>query len=268
VAYRDYNRDAWSYLSKTQEASTVPFGPSEMESAAYWLDPYDWIPWAQVQTVLCLASGGGQQSLLFASLGREVTVYDLNPEQLATDKATAAEHGLTVETVEGDMMNLRALRGRHFDLVYQPISIQYVPSVEKVYRQVYGVTRPGGHYWVEHWNPTQMQLDDEVPWDGAAYRVTRPYGTGEPVAWEHAENGESAVSWNYIHPLSTLVGGLCDAGFVIRHFDDRRDGDLAAAPGSNEHLSAYIPSFLSMFARRPPETGRAKATKAKGATRG
>jgi len=59
-------------------------------------------------------------------------------------------------------------RGRHagpvraapgsFDLVYQPVSSLYVPDIRQCYRQVAAVTRPGGLFFSEHWNPVQMQL--------------------------------------------------------------------------------------------------------------
>jgi len=252
VAYRAQNQAAWSYLAGRNDASTRPWGPDEIASATTLLDPHSWIPWADIESVLCLASGGGQQGLAFASLGFKVTVFDLSPRQLEADQRCAERFGLAIDAVEGDMMDLTALRGRQFDLIYQPISSHYVPDIRRVYREVLQVTRPGGHYWLEHWNPAQIQLSEHRGWDGEAYRVAHPHGTGEPLAWEHAADGDdSAVSWNYVHSLESLIGGLCDAGFVILHFAERHDGDLDAPPGSTAHLSAYIPTFLSTFARRP-----------------
>ena len=39
--------------------------------------------------VLCLAGGGGQQSVIYSLLGADVTVFDLTPEQLDRDRAAA-----------------------------------------------------------------------------------------------------------------------------------------------------------------------------------
>ncbi|MDQ6727310.1 MAG: class I SAM-dependent methyltransferase [Actinomycetota bacterium] len=252
MAYREHNRRAWSYLAGGKDASTRPWNPNEVPDPKALLDPHSWIPWAEVHSVLCLAAGGGQQGPLFASLGMRVTVFDLSVQQLEADRRAAEQAGLAIDTVEGDMADLNAFSDCQFDLVYQPISSQYVPDIRQVYREALRVTRPGGCYWVEHWNPAQIQLSERRAWDGEAYRIIHPHGTGVPLAWEHATDGdEPAVSWNYVHSLETLIGGLCDAGFVIMHFAERHDADLEAPPGSTAHISAYIPTFLSTFAQRP-----------------
>src|SRR3954464_8313284 len=114
ATYRQVNARAWSSLAQAGEESTIPYGPAEFAHARYWLDPQRWLPWDAIRTVLCLASGGGQQGPLFASLGLEVTVLDLSPAQLATDRRTAAAYGLPLETIVGDMLDLSALHGRGF----------------------------------------------------------------------------------------------------------------------------------------------------------
>jgi SAM-dependent methyltransferase len=251
VEYQDFNKNAWSYLVRQKEESTRPYGTAEFKNACYWLDPASWIPWRRIRHVLCLAAGGGQQGPLFASLRMDVTVFDLNPDQLQTDRRTARRHGMTIKCIQGDMTDLSRLHGSNFDLVYQPISSLYVPDIRRVYKEVFKVLRPGGYYWVEHWNPFQMQLAETKRWDGEAYRIVHRQDTGEPLAWQHSTNGESAVSWNYIHSLEALIGGICDAGMVILRFGERHDGNAWARPGSNHHMAAYIPSFYSIFARRP-----------------
>ena len=250
--YRDVNSRSWAHLVAEGEESTIPYGPAEFAYAYDWLDPESWLPWEEIRTVLCLAAGGGQQGPLFASLGLDVTVFDLSAAQLDTDRQIAESQGLALKCIEGDMLDLSELHGRDYDLVYQPISTLYVPNVRRLYREVAQVLRPRGYYWSEHWNPVQMQLADERPWDGEAYRVAYPQGTGEPLAWVldgDPEAPDAVVSWNYIHSLDTLVGGLCSAGFVILRFGERDSGDPDAEPGSDDHLGAYLPTFFSMLAR-------------------
>jgi SAM-dependent methyltransferase len=256
--YRDANARAWSHLVVQGEESTLPYGPTEWAHAYEWLDPDGWLPWDEIENVLCLASGGGQQGPLFASIGLRVTVLDLSPAQLATDKQIADTHGLSIECVEGDMLNLAPLYDRQFDLVYQPISTLYIPNPQRLYREVARVLRPRGYYWSEHWNPVQMQLSEDTPWDGEAYRIKYPQGTGEPLLWVHSgdpDAPDAIVTWNYIHSLSTLIGAMCDAGFAILQFGERDAGNLAAEPGTNDHLGAFLPTFFSMLARRRPAGG-------------
>jgi|SRR5271166_439509 len=252
--YRTVSRNTWAYLANHGCDSCLPYGPMEFKHARRWLDSRGWIPWKRINSVLCLACGGGQQGLLFASLGYNVTVFDLSPEQLAIDREAAARYGFAIDCREGDMQDLSALRGRDFDLVYQAVSACYVPDVRKMYAEVSSVLKPGGYYRVEHWNPVHIQLANRRTWDGGAYRIARPQVAGQPVrsaiAWDEETGKSSGTCWHYIHPLADLVGGLCDSGFVILRFAESTNKNEAAAPGSHEHLAAFLPAFFSMFARR------------------
>jgi SAM-dependent methyltransferase len=257
--YRVVNRRAWSALNRLGQESTRPYGPEVFAQPRAWLDEEGWIPWRAVRKVLCLGAGGGQQGPLFASLGLDVTVVDISPAQLEVDRRVAEQRGLTIKTVEADMLDLSAFHGAGFDLVYQPISAQYVPDVPAVYRQVAQTLRDGGHYHVQHWNPVQMQVSEYQLWDGEAYRLVHPQASGEPVAWFHGADEadpDGAVSWNWIHPLGALIGGICRAGFVIVNFAESGYGDLRSPAGTQEHLAAFVPSFFSVLARLPSRQSR------------
>ncbi|MFZ0376436.1 MAG: class I SAM-dependent methyltransferase [Solirubrobacteraceae bacterium] len=249
--YLSVNRQAWSVFARRGEQSTRAYGDDVFAQPRACLDDEGWIPWREVRSVLCLAAGGGQQGPLFASLGLEVTVVDISPAQLETDREVAHRRGLAMETVEADMLDLSQLHGAGFDLVYQPVSALYVPDVPALYREVARTLRPGGYYHVQHWNPVQMQVAERRPWDGTAYRLVHPQGTGEPIAWDHGldENGDAAVSWNWIHPLGSLIGGLCRAGFVLTRFAERGHGDLRRPPGTQQHLAGFVPSFFAVLAK-------------------
>ena len=257
--YRAVNRRAWAYLAHHNCDSSQPYGPDEFAYAQDWLDREGWIPWDDVASVLCLAASGGQQAPLFAALDRYVTSVDISAEQLQLDRAVAERHGLQIECLEADMLDLSPLYGYEFDLVYQAVSACYIPDPRRLYQEVFRVLRPGGYYRVEHWNPVHMQLSQTAPWDGEAYRVARPQQADHPVPWDMWNESEDApepamTCWHYIHSLNTLIGGLCEAGFSIRHFAETRPSDAAAEPGTDEHLAAYLPPFFTLFAQRESAT--------------
>jgi SAM-dependent methyltransferase len=252
--YKSVSRDAWAYLASHGCDSSQPYGPEEFGAARNWLDSRGWIPWNRVESVLCLACGGGQQAPLFASLGCNVTLADISPDQLKIDRSAAEQYGLAIDCIETDMLQLSALYGHDFDLVYQAVSACYVPNVKKLYEEVFRVLKPGGHYFVQHWNPVHVQLAAKQAWDGSAYRVARPQVVGKPIqtpmAWDEKTGKATVDCWHYIHPLNHLIGGLCEAGFAILRFAESEEADVLAEPGSHAHLAAYLPSFYSIFARR------------------
>ncbi|MDQ6688614.1 MAG: methyltransferase domain-containing protein [Actinomycetota bacterium] len=253
-AYRTANSEAWDLLSGTDDASFgAPVRAEDLPGACSELEGPLPIPWEGIRSVLCLAGGGGRQAALFASLGLDVVVADLSAHQLELDRDAARRLGLRLETLQADAADLSALRGRRFDLVYQPVSMCYLPDPAAVHREVAQLLEPGGHYWVEHWNPVHMQLD-RLGREGPPYRIVRPQGTERPVRFGYsAEELDVAgpdVAWHYVHPLSSLLGSLCQAGFEIVDLRERRHGDPTAAPGSEAHLEAHVPPFFGVLAQR------------------
>ena len=106
----------------------MPYSDRQLSVARTLLDQAEWLPWDEINEVLCLASAGGQQAPAFAELGRRVTLFDLSPGQLNVDRQFAAARNYDIEILEGDMLDLSALHGRGFDLVYQPISAATCPT--------------------------------------------------------------------------------------------------------------------------------------------
>ena len=252
--YRSVNAQAWDLLSGTTDDFGQPVTVADLPGARAELEGPVPIPWDGVRRALCLGGGGGRQGVLLASLGVEVVVADLSSAQLALDRSAAERLGLRLETVQTDMADLTGLADGSFDLVHQPVSLCYVPDPAAVFAEVARVLRPGGHYWVENWNPVQMQLD-HLGRSGPPYRLIRPQDPGRPVqfgilAEELEADGEGDGAWHYVHPLATLLGSVCGAGFEIEDLQERRYGDPEAPPGTEEHLEAHVPPFFTLLARR------------------
>lgn len=247
--YAEVARRAWDSLAG---ATRPPLDQEALAAAADILDPDGWIPWSGLGTALCLAGGGGWQAPLIASLGPAVTVVDISSRQLDLDREAAERFGLTVECIEADMADLRPLAGRTFDLVYQPISTCYLPELAPLYAAIASVTRPGSHYWAEHWSAGQIQVDEATRWDGSAYRVAHPVCSGAAIHWQSDQpvEGEPVTCWHFAHSTGELFGELCAAGFVIEQVSEPGGADPDAEPNSAEHLAAYLPPFVRLLAHR------------------
>lgn len=195
--------------------------------------------------VLCLASGGGQQSAVFSLLGSRVTVVDLTEGQLNGDRKAAAFYGYQVTTVKADMRDLSMLRDKSFDLVYQAPSISYVPDVRPVYSEVSRVLRDGGIYRVEFSNPATQFVDSDS-WDGQGYRITVPYSV-------HQIEKEGRGAADFRHFLKDIFNGLLEVKFIIQAVQEapyHLQKDIQAPPGSWEHWLMYVQGQFAIVAKK------------------
>jgi SAM-dependent methyltransferase len=206
--------------------------------------------------ILCLASGGGQQAPAFGLLGANVTIMDLSPRQLDQERRAAAHYGLSPVILQGDMRDLAHFDDNAFELVFQPYSINFVPSVEPVFDGVMRVLRPGGLYRLEFANPFVMSIE-EGEWTPSGYPLRRLYGDGEVIfsspAWDvYDEAGtHRAVEGprEFVHTLSTVLNGLATRGFQLLGLWEFMEPDVAPAPGTWEHYTQVAPPWFSAWFR-------------------
>ena len=219
------NRERWNALANANVEFSQPFLDCTPERAAEYVYRYNVIQDVAGKAVLCLASGGGQDSVAFGLLGARVTVLDLSDVQLERDRQGAAHHGLQVKTIQGDMRDLSVFPDNTFDVVWQPYSVNFVPSVESVFREVARVLRPGGFYYMSFANPFVQTLDDEA-WDGVAYPFHRLYIDGEDLTqyfphWDVDQPDGSREKLDspheFRHTLSTVLNTMAENGFVFLH---------------------------------------------------
>ena len=106
--------------------------------------PHSWFGNLRGKRVLGLASGGGQQMPIFAALGAQCTVLDYSPKQLESERLVAAREGYEIEIVRADMSKPLPFEDASFDLIFHPVSNNYIRHVEPVFRECFRVLRAGG----------------------------------------------------------------------------------------------------------------------------
>ena len=154
----DVNRRAWDRLAAGGSQFSAVASDAECAQPLIALDGRGWLPGSvKGLEVLCLASGGGWQAILYAVAGANVTVVDLSPQMLKLDAREAERRGVSVKIVEASMDEL-PLEDESFDIVHQPVSTCYVPRVRDVYAEVARVLRGDGLYISQHKQPTSLQI--------------------------------------------------------------------------------------------------------------
>lgn len=251
------NRERWNALAGANVMYSQPFLDFTREQAAAYVLRAGIIDDVAGTEVLCLAGSGGQDAVAFGLLGARVTVFDLSDIQLSRDREAAAHHGFSVETIQGDMRDLSALPDDRFDVVWQPYSINFSPTVAPVVAGVARVLRPGGVYHLAFANPSTMGLDEES-WDGAGYRLLGSYRDGECLVtdgdtWD-VELPDGTLRplphpLEFRHTLSTMLNTLCRHGFRLLRLDEWQRPDPDPEPGSWAHFTQASPPYLQTYWR-------------------
>jgi SAM-dependent methyltransferase len=245
------NRDAWDARARRKDVFTRPANQAELDDPLKKLDPRGWYgPSVIGKRVLCLGAGGGRHGPLLAKAGADVTVVDLSPEMLELDHQMAMRHALKIATVQASIDNLSPLEAQSFDLVIQPVSSCYVPSVLRVYQEVARVLVTGGTYVSQHKTPTNLQCATEFTSGG--YNLQAPYYSGAALPAAPSSRFREAGTLEFVHRWEELVGGLCRSGFTLEDLVEVQRGSADAAPGSFDHRCHYVAPYVRLLARRKP----------------
>ena len=252
-----FNKDRWELLVKADALFSRPWLNETKESALQRLDPLGRFGSLKGKNVLCLAGGGGQQAVVFALNGAQVTVFDISEGQLERDREAARHYGYSVSTFQGDMRDLSMFESASFDIVSQPYSLNFVPDCREVFAQVVRVLPLGGLYSFWAANPFAAGLGTHA-WNGRAYEIDLLYEQGAELqykdeAWVFPTDSRAPKPQGpreYRQLLSTLLNGLIDSGFTLLHLQEIGHAPVTnLIPGEWDHFTAVMPPWLSFLSR-------------------
>ena len=249
---RNHNREAWDRQVEDGNPWTIPVSQQEIAGArnGQWAIvltptrpvPKDWFPPLGGASVLCLASGGGQQGPILAAAGAKVTVLDNSPRQLEQDRVLAEKHSLDLRLVEGDMRDLSCFPDEEFDLVVHPVSNTFVPQVRPVWREAFRVLRRGACLLSGFCNPV-MYIFEETAYEKGELVVANalPYSDAESLSAQDLERYKREGSpLEFGHTLDDQIGGQIESGFVITGFYEDR-----CPQADHDALGQYMSTFMA-----------------------
>ena len=253
------NAAAWDRLAKAHDALASPACDEAFTDPRNWLGtggPADrpWLPSSlRGLEVLCLAAGGGKHGPIYAAAGASVTVVDLSASMLDLDRQVARERKLHLELIQSSMDELTMLKNDYLDLVIQPVSSCYLPTLKQVFSEIVRVCRPGGLYMSQHKSPRSLQSSLQPNLNGR-YELLFP-------ECQSADNSgalppappsrlREAGTDEFVHSLTDILGGICRAGFSIEDFFEPNEGDQEAVRGSFTHRAAFLPPYIRILARK------------------
>jgi SAM-dependent methyltransferase len=252
----EHNRRAWDARARAERRFAKPIADTEFAQALRNIHCDAWLTGAiRGRRLLCLGSGGGRQSVLYAAAGADVTVVDISEEMLDLDRQAAAARSLGVRTVLASIDDLAALTTAEFDTIIQPVSTCYVPDVTAVYCEVARVTAAGGLYISQHKQPASLQADVR-PTARGGYELLEPYHRTTPLPPVAGSSHREEGTLEYLHRWEELIGGLCRAGFVVEDLIEPLHAKPDTEHGSFAHRSRFLPPYVRIKARRVGGKGR------------
>lgn len=240
-----HNRSAWDNYVDKQNRWTIPVTEQELENVKKGIwnivltpkkpVPHNWFPDLKGLKILGLASGGGQQGPILATLGADVTIFDNSEKQLQQDRNLSDKLNLGIRTVQGDMKDLSVFADNSFDMVFNPCSILFVDNVLPVWKECFRVLKPNGILMTGLINPISFQLDEE----NLKLIYTQPFSDLHSLPTEKLEelkkNNEALV---FGHSLTDQISGQLDGGFSLTDmYEDSWGGE--------NRIDEFFPAFIA-----------------------
>ena len=252
---KSYNQRAWDLSVLAENRWTVPVTSEQIGQARQGsinivltpkkVIPKSWLGDVQGKRVLALASGGGQQAPILAAAGAQVTVLDLSSKQLAQDKKVADREGLTLQLIQGSADNMHELDDQSFDLIINPVSNCFFPSLKPVWEECARVSKPGASLLVGFNNPVAYCFDFEKANQGEfIMRYPLPYSDLASLnEIEKRRFMRPECPLEFSHSLTDQLGGIMGSGFsLIDMYEDEFDTD--------EPINKFFPQFICVNAKR------------------
>lgn len=168
---------------------------------------------------LDLACGTGAIAEHACGAGAKVTGLDLSPVLVETAKERAAERGLDIDYVVGDVEAL-PFGDASFDKVSSTVGIMFAPDHEATAREIGRVTKAGGRLVLANWTP-----DGGL---GKMFKIMAPYQPAPPPS--------SPFDWGKEERVRELLGDDFDLD-IEEHVSTLR------MPSAEDYWELFVTSY-------------------------
>jgi SAM-dependent methyltransferase len=158
--------------------------------------------------------------LSLARRGAVVTGLDFSPVAIAAARDLAAKAHLQADFVEADLYDVRHVIEGAFDMVYSTWgTICWLPDIRRWAQEVAAMLAPGGTFYFADSHPSAQVLDERdgrleptYPWRTA---LETPDVFEESQSYTGDTHDKPVTLYNWIHPVSDILGGLIEAGLNL-----------------------------------------------------
>lgn len=236
------NTTAWDRLASTSEPpvrlDTVSYGPEMPSERELRL-----LGEVKGKRVLDLGCGSGQASIAVARQGAHAIALDASARQLERARHLAEAQEVRVEWHRSDLADLAFLRADSVDLAFSAHALAEVEDLDRVFRQVERVLRPGSAFVFSYEHPVALCTGRDTEGEGTLplghLEVRRSYFDRAPLTVER--DGESITL--YPRTVGDVFAAAGRAGFRI-------DVLLEPAPVRSADPGPAVPTSIIWRARK------------------
>ena len=193
--------------------------------------------------ILELGCGGAQCSIAFAKAGAVAIGVDFSSEQLAFARRLCDRENVKVELHHGDLADLAFVRAESIDLVFSAYAFGYVEDLNRVFRQVHRVLRPGTPLVFSLPHPSYDMIDDDSE---QPLLVRRSYFDMSPIDYEW--NGIAFTDFR--HTIADIYMSLVRANYKVDTIIEPEPVAGAARSSHWRETFKYVPRTLIVRARK------------------
>jgi SAM-dependent methyltransferase len=206
----------------------------------------------------------GLDTLSWARRGARVAGLDFSPPAIDAARQIARDAGLDAEFVVADVYDaVDAFEGRDFDVVYTGLgAIGWIPDLIAWAKVIDQLLRPGGVFYLAEFHPLhQMMGDDELSIEYGYFGGADGLRWDDDITYTDGSSlGASYESWEWTHPISSVVSAVLGRGLVLEQFHEHdftlwpRWPFLERHDDGSWHMPAGRPSLpliYSLKARKP-----------------
>jgi SAM-dependent methyltransferase len=162
----------------------------------------------------------GLDTLSLARRGAVVTGLDFSPVAIEGARDLALKANLPATFVQADVYDAGAVIPDQFDMVYTSWgTICWLSDIRRWAEVVAGMLVPGGVFHFVDSHPSAQVLDERdgrlEPTYGWRTPKEKPDAFVETKTYTGDEHKQAMTDYNWIHPISDIVGSLIEAGLTL-----------------------------------------------------
>ena len=147
--------------------------------------------------------------------------------------------GYSINIIKGDMSKPLPFEDESFDLIFHPVSNNYVEDVYHIWNECYRILKKGGRLLSGLDNGIDYLFDENEPLKVVNPLPFNPLKMPKEKRDAMIANGDGI---QFSHTLDEQNGGQLKAGFVLKALYEDRDGE-----GGNI-IGKYYPQYVATFA--------------------